>query len=143
MQARGEHRGSNHLVCDPLEQRCVGGWRIIDSCHAVDIGTMTDRNDVPEIPTDEPLIVPLNEVSAAFAVLSRLDRLLADSSGNDIAQQLNGLGRPASNEHLPAVAGLDEAPTITDLETARTYVHGLRQRLRLRKPGGVFDPHPE
>lgn len=98
------------------------------------------------IPLDEPVVLPLRELSAAFAVLASLDNLLLDPAVAPAFLKeltLRSIGLPGKDTELSKTDRFAAAPPITDADTARVYILELRDRLGAYAPNGPFDSGPD
>ena len=107
---------------------------------------MSTPEDLPLVPWDEMLFVPLREVQAAMLAVAALRAGLPDRiAGPALLPYLvsRTAGDPSGDAHLPPQGRHPATRPVTDLDSGLLYLDGLMDRLRERKPNGGFDPGSE
>lgn len=103
---------------------------------------MISHENPPDIPIDQIALIEVREIIAAMAVLARLDRVFLDpQAGPVLVRYLLRVGHADEDHYLPSIRDWPAAPEVVDVDSGRTYVRALHDRLRHLKPG--FDPRPE
>ena len=113
------------------------------SLHVVIIGAMSSSPDAHgQISPDEPVVLPLRELTAALTVLAAVDRLLLHPTvGPELLVGLTArsLGLAGRDHELTETASFRAVPRVTDRDSARHYLQELRARLKAHMPNGGLD----